>query len=190
MHGSCTRPSARVSIVCEPMAEREHYCFECGGVLTPGVIDQRERLRCERCGWLWMDLPRPVVLVLAVTPSGRIVLTRDARFPPDQWGLVAGYIERGERPEDAALRELREETGLRGYGPAVVGGDFYVDNVMFCVTCRTDDETATAEAGTTVDLAAPSLERIVPDTPAARMIAEHLRTSRDSARGGEPASRS
>ena len=31
---------------------------------------------------------------------------------PNSWETVAGRIEPGERPEDAALRELREETGL------------------------------------------------------------------------------
>ncbi|MGH7717445.1 MAG: NUDIX domain-containing protein [Gemmatimonadaceae bacterium] len=31
---------------------------------------------------------------------------------PRSWEVVSGRIEQGERPEDAALRELREETGL------------------------------------------------------------------------------
>ncbi|HEY7876738.1 MAG TPA: NUDIX domain-containing protein, partial [Gemmatimonadaceae bacterium] len=30
----------------------------------------------------------------------------------DAWEAVHGHIEAGERPEDAALREMREETGL------------------------------------------------------------------------------
>ncbi|MBA3338615.1 MAG: NUDIX hydrolase [Gemmatimonadaceae bacterium] len=29
------------------------------------------------------------------------------------WGFPKGHLERGERPEDAALREVHEETGLR-----------------------------------------------------------------------------
>jgi len=31
---------------------------------------------------------------------------------PGAWETVHGMIERGERPEDAAVREVREETGL------------------------------------------------------------------------------
>lgn len=124
----------------------------------------------------------PVVLVLAVSPSGMIVLTRDSRFPPERWGLVAGYIERGETAERAALRELEEEAGLIGRMPRVVGADASVDNVIVCVTCQIDDA-AIATTGhsdmersmaTEVQLAAPELDRIVPDSPASRLIRRHL----------------
>ena len=35
------------------------------------------------------------------------------RFNPNKWGLCAGHVASGEKIEDAALRELEEEIGLK-----------------------------------------------------------------------------
>ncbi len=51
---------------------------------------------------------------VAVTAEGRIVLVR-LRYAPG-WRLPGGGIEPGETPEEAALRELREEIGLISHG--------------------------------------------------------------------------
>lgn len=56
-----------------------------------------------------------VALVLLVDASGAVLLQhRDDRtsVSPNQWGLPGGRIEPGETPEQAARRELLEETGL------------------------------------------------------------------------------
>ncbi len=34
------------------------------------------------------------------------------RDPYENWGLPKGHVEKGETPEQAALREVREETGI------------------------------------------------------------------------------
>ncbi len=158
--------------------DEARFCIRCGNGLSVASIDGRDRARCPDCDWIWWEHARPVVLVLAVAPSGRVVLTRDSRFPPDRWGLVAGYIERGETAEQAALRELAEEAGLEGRRPRLVGSDTHGDNVITCVHCHVDD-TALVTGGhsqteramaTEVELALPELDRIVPDSPASRLI--------------------
>ncbi|GAB3413721.1 NUDIX hydrolase [Flindersiella endophytica] len=51
--------------------------------------------------------------VLAFTEDGQVVLTRQYRHPLRRvlYDLPAGGIQPGEQPQDAALRELAEETG-------------------------------------------------------------------------------
>jgi ADP-ribose pyrophosphatase len=55
------------------------------------------------------------VVILPLLPNGGILLVRQYRHATRQflWELVAGRIERGENPRQAAARELLEETGYR-----------------------------------------------------------------------------
>lgn len=55
--------------------------------------------------------PVPTVDVI-IEVGDRIVLIR-RRHPPPGWAIPGGFIDAGERAQDAAVREAFEETGLR-----------------------------------------------------------------------------
>ncbi len=57
---------------------------------------------------------------LIVEVGNRIVLVR-RKYPPPGWAIPGGFIEAGEKAEDAAVREAFEETGLRVRLTALLG---------------------------------------------------------------------
>src|SRR5690349_14245945 len=45
--------------------------------------------------------------------AGRVLLFKHTYRRRHPWGLPGGYIGRGETPEEAMVREMREESGLQ-----------------------------------------------------------------------------
>ena len=67
------------------------------------------------------DKPEPQAVVAAIVTSRKGVLVgrRNDGTPP--WTFIAGEIEPGESPADAAVREVKEETGLQIRSGGVIG---------------------------------------------------------------------
>lgn len=90
------------------------YCPECGVSLTEGIVDGRLRKHCPQCHFVRYENPLPVVVALAVK-DGRFLLIKRAIAPKKgYWGFPSGFVESGETPEEACLRELKEEAGVSG----------------------------------------------------------------------------
>lgn len=68
----------------------------------------------ERHEWEVVEHSGAVVVIPRPSPD-EMVLVRQYRHPLEKqtWEVCAGGIDPGETPHDAALRELREETGFR-----------------------------------------------------------------------------
>jgi len=69
---------------------------------------------------VFYDNPLPVVAAL-VELEGKVLLARGRGWPAGMFGLITGFLERDETPEQGALRELHEELGLTGRIVGLIG---------------------------------------------------------------------
>ena len=91
------------------------YCPHCGRELEEAIIEQRLRERCPKCERVFYVNPLPVVSCLLVNSEGKILLVLRKNDPyKDMWCLPMGFAEVDENIQQAALRELEEETNVKG----------------------------------------------------------------------------
>lgn len=90
-----------------------NYCPQCGHALEVKEAFGRSRRFCPQCGRI-VFREHKVAAGVIVERDGSILLVR-RRLNPQQglWSLPAGFVDAGESPAEAALRETTEETGLR-----------------------------------------------------------------------------
>jgi NAD+ diphosphatase len=98
------------------------YCPLCRSELGHRNIDGRARLGCSAagCRFVHWDNPIPVVASL-VHVSDRYVLARNANWPAGLFSFLTGFIDSGEAPESAAVRETQEELGVRALSAHLIG---------------------------------------------------------------------
>ena len=71
------------------------------------------RPTCPNCGFVFYRNPAPAAGVVLASPAGVLMVRRKFEPARGAWCLPAGFMEYGESPERCAMRELREETGIR-----------------------------------------------------------------------------
>ncbi|MDY6862723.1 MAG: NUDIX hydrolase [Thermodesulfobacteriota bacterium] len=121
------------------MKREIRYCLYCGKKLTDINNSGKKRLYCTVCKEILYENPLPAVVALVTDETGRkILLVKRSEEPArGKWCLPGGFIEADEKPEDAALRELFEETGLKGKIGEFVGissqlSTFYRKMILLC----------------------------------------------------------
>lgn len=88
------------------------FCPECASSLEVQEVAGRERPVCPGCGRVVYYDPK-VAATCILERNGMVLLVRRAIQPGmGLWSMPGGYVDRGEVVEEAAAREVLEETGL------------------------------------------------------------------------------
>ena len=120
------------------MRPQKRFCPLCGGQLEKISHDGRMRLYCRTCDTIIYENPLPATAAVVIDRNEHLLLVKRGMEPgKGKWCLPGGFVELDESPSEGVLRELHEETGLRGkvdqlieavyedspfYGPLIIIG--------------------------------------------------------------------
>lgn len=87
------------------------YCPKCGH--AGFVVNDERSKKCEKCGFtFYLNCATAVAGVIMKGES--LLLTRRAEEPyKGMWDLPGGFVEFDETPEEALVREVKEELSLK-----------------------------------------------------------------------------
>jgi NADH pyrophosphatase NudC (nudix superfamily) len=109
------------------MRHEFRFCPNCANPLEwLSLIEDggaKERLRCTACGWTHWNNPVPVLaaVIECTDRDNQLLLACNAAWSNRMFGLITGFMEAGESPEDGIRREVNEETALEVETVSLIG---------------------------------------------------------------------
>ena len=109
------------------MQHSHNFCPNCATPLQPLAQEEdggaKTRLRCPACDWTHWNNPTPVLaaVIELADRDGHVLLARNAAWPGKFFGLITGFMEAGETPQQGITREIGEETSLAVDSLALIG---------------------------------------------------------------------
>ncbi|OQX77163.1 MAG: hypothetical protein B6D61_07625 [Bacteroidetes bacterium 4484_249] len=94
--------------------KKQKHCIYCGNELSLKKEGEILRLYCKSCKSFFYENPLPVVSSIHCIDRKLLLVKRGNNPYKGKWCLPTGFAETGESIESAALRELEEESGIKG----------------------------------------------------------------------------
>lgn len=88
------------------------YCPRCRNELVISEIEEKIRPHCESCGFIFYQNPTPAAGAIIIKDNSILMVERSIHPGLGDWCIPAGFMEWDEHPQQTAIREIKEETGL------------------------------------------------------------------------------
>lgn len=88
------------------------YCPRCRSKLVIGEIEEKVRPHCPACGFIYYQNPTPAAGAMILRDDKILLVQRSIEPGLGDWCIPAGFTEWAEHPQQTAVREIKEETGL------------------------------------------------------------------------------
>jgi 8-oxo-dGTP diphosphatase len=88
------------------------FCPRCATPVEQRLIENTPRPVCPACGYVHFADPKVAAAVLIVRDARLLLVQRAVEPRRGLWCFPGGYVDYGEDPRTAAIRECREEAAL------------------------------------------------------------------------------
>ncbi len=164
---------------------RYEYCPKCGKRLTHRDLgDEKHVPWCDNCDRPWFDT-FPTCIIAAARRNGKFALIRqrsqEKGFDEHRFILVSGYIAVCEGAEDAAMREVNEELGLKPLSCKLISSYVYEKKEMLMLGFLVDVDEGEFNISSEVKQAEwfsrdAALEKLKDASIARQLLADILKT--------------
>ena len=129
------------------MSTSDKFCASCGAGLVFREDEGRTRPVCPECGRVVYYDPK-LTATCVIEREGRMLFVQRA-IPTGYglWSLPGGYVDRGEPVEDAAAREVFEETGLMVVTRRLIGVFSQAQHPVVVIAYSADETGGMLSAG-------------------------------------------
>lgn len=120
------------------------FCSSCGSENVYSYIDGHHRYHCAQCKTIHYENPKPTATIICMSDTKLLLAKRAFSPAKGEWGLPGGFMELNETLEQAARRELKEETNLDGRVHRILStcshyGTIFGDILLIGVEMMVDD---------------------------------------------------
>ena len=147
------------------MLEEYRFCPRCKTALKTKLIGGAKRRECTNteCEFVFWNNPTPVLAAIAHR-NDEMVLVQAIGWPKHWYGLITGFLEAGETPEEGVLREVKEEIGLDGKVQSLVGvySFFQMNQIIFAYDVLIEEGDITLDATELADYKAIKTQEVRP----------------------------